>query len=92
MKTIEEVVLKCVGDKIIQYFLLTNTDEYGKVMYGICISEQIKGNVSTRETIENISDDKNFVSDLINHLSENVIDTVHFKDIVDDYMSKDNTD
>lgn len=92
MKTIEEVVLKCVGNKIIRYFLLTNTDEYSKVMYGICISEQIKDNVLAKEKIENISDDKNFVSDIINHLSENIIDTVHFKDIVDDYMSKDNTD
>lgn len=84
MQPIKEVILKSMGDKVIRYFLLVDHNDGGKTMYGICILEEING-TSLKEKIEGISENKDFVLELINYLSENVIDTAHFKDIVEDY-------
>ena len=83
MQIIKKSILKSMG-KTICYGVLENNNN-GKISYGIEISETYK-NKTQNEKIENISDNKNTVIDLINYLSENVVDTAHFKDIVEDYI------
>ncbi len=84
METIKEIVLKSMGNKTIHYRILEN-NKSGKTKYGIEICESYKDS-TLKETIENISNSKEDVLNLINYLSENVIDTAHFKDVVEDYM------
>lgn len=86
MQIIKEVNLSSMKNKTIRYAILESKVE-NKIAYGIYISENINGTV-LEEKIERISESKDFVLNLINYLSENVIDTAHFKDIVGDYQVK----
>lgn len=83
METIKEIVLKSMNNKTVRYDILENRKN-GKISYGIKIFENYNGNVQ-EEVAENISDNKETVLKLINYLSENVIDTAHFKDVIEDY-------
>ena len=84
MKIIKEIILKSMGNKTIRYNMLESKIN-GKTTYGIKIYEKYKER-ALEEAIEGISDSKEDVLNLINYLSENVVDTAHFKDIVEDYM------
>lgn len=84
METIKKIVLKSMNNKMVSYSIIKNNKE-GKTIYGIEIRENHK-NYTLKETVEDISDNKKYVLNLVNYLSENVIDTAHFKDIVKDYM------
>lgn len=84
MQIIKEVKLKSMGNKIIQYKLLTNKTYENKIMYGIAVSEKSGDNIIFEEKIEDISNDKSFVLNLINYLSDNAVDTAHFKDVIED--------
>lgn len=86
IKNFCEKSLPTAYGKVIKYNICES--EYsGHTHYGIHIIEQI-GEDQIEETIENISPNKNFVCDLLTYLCENLIDTVHFKDIVEDYLIK----
>ncbi len=84
METIKEIVLKSMDSKTVRYSVV-KSNECGKLKYGIEVCESCK-NGTLKETVDNISDSKKEVLNLIDYLSENVIDTAHFKDIVEDYM------
>lgn len=86
IKTFCEKNLSSMGGKIIRYNLCEV--KYGSyIHYGIQIAEHI-GKTHNKETLENISTNKDFVHELLLYLCENLIDTVHFKDIVEDYLLK----
>lgn len=68
-------------ERIINYYLCENDSKYG---IEIMIETKNENEISQ---ISNISKNKNFVVTLIKHLYENAIDTIHFKDVVDDYLA-----
>lgn len=70
--------------RIIEYNLCESND-INKKFYGIqvkLISEAIKEEIK----IEDISFNLDFVMNIINYLYENAVDTVHCKDIIEDYI------
>ena len=78
---IHELKQTIFGGRVIDYYLCENDNNYGiEIML-----KTKKENESLQ--IDNISTNKDIVVDLIKHLYENSIDTIHFKDIVDDYMA-----
>ena len=84
IKNLFEKRITMMNNKIIKY----NICEFecdGQMHYGIQIAEK-SGRDYKEETIEGISPNKNFVYSLLLYLHENIIDTVHFKDIVNDYI------
>lgn len=77
-------IQKTLNQRVLEYSLCENESEDGK-LYGIQLASNSK-NSNEKITIENISSKKDFVVNLINILHENCIDTIHFKDIVEDYI------
>lgn len=70
---------KFLGGRTLKYSILENCNN----SYGINLSVLSKNN--TEEVyVENISNNKNFIINLISILYENAIDTIHFKDIIED--------
>ncbi len=70
--------------RVIEYNLYESGDISEKY-YGIqvkLISDKVKEEIK----IENISCDINFVMNIIDYLYENAVDTVHCKDIIEDYI------
>ncbi len=84
VKNIYEKSLPCMGNKVIRYNVCENSVG-DTTNYGIEVTES-SDNSNMKETIENISPNKDFVYDLITYLNENVVDATHFKDIVEDYI------
>lgn len=84
MQIIKEIILKSMNNKTIRYGIL-ESKENNDIKYGIGIYETYKGN-TMNETFNDISDKKEVVINLINYLSENAVDTAHFKDIIEDYI------
>lgn len=84
VKNIYEKSLPCMGDKIIHYDICENMVD-NVIHYGIQISDKV-GDENRKETIQDISPDKNLVCNLIDYLFQNVIDVTHFKDVVEDYI------
>lgn len=57
--------------------------------YGIKISSVVGDSDEREDTaVELISRDKEIVEKLIEYLYENSVDTIHFKDVVEDYIFK----
>lgn len=83
-----DLIQKSLNQRVLEYSLCENESEDGK-SYGIQLASNSK-NSSERITIENISSKKDFIINLINILYENSIDTIHFKDIVEDYIENSN--
>ena len=75
-----------VGEKrTINYNLCENTIE-NQLIYGIEIVS-FSNDTKEIEKIENVSYEKDKVMKLITLLYENAVDTTHFKDVVEDYIS-----
>ncbi len=72
-------------ERTLEYNLCESTTEDGKA-YGIEVV-LTSSKVNERVKIENISNDKDVVLKLLTYLYENAVDTIHFKDIVEDYIS-----
>ncbi len=85
VKNVYQKSIPCMG-KTIEYKMLESFYDDYSYYYGIQIKEFYKDNYF-EELIEDISSNKTFVYNLITYLYENGIDTVHFKDIVEDYMA-----
>lgn len=77
-------IQKTLNQRVLEYSLCENESENGK-SYGIQLVSNSR-NSNEKIIIENISSKKDFVINLINILHENCIDTIHFKDIVEDYI------
>ncbi len=86
IRNLYEKSLPIMNNKVIKYNICENKYS-GQTHYGIQIIEEI-GRKHNEEMIESISPNKNFVYGLLSYLCENTVDTVHFKDIVDDYILK----
>lgn len=79
---IHELKQTVFGGRIIDYYLLYESNN----SYGIEIMLKSK-NKNEDLKISDISKDKNIVVNLIKYLYENSVDTIHFKDIVEDYVA-----
>lgn len=77
-------IQKALKEKVLEYSICENESENGK-FYGIQLSSNSQG-CKEKIIIEYISDQKNIVTNLINILYENSICTIHFRDIVEDYI------
>ena len=69
------------------FYNLTCDKFGGKKNWGIQIITKTNG-YAEEETIKNISLDEKFVKKIINYLYENSVDTIHFKDVIEDYIFK----
>ncbi len=87
IKNIYEKKLPIMNNKILKYNLCEG-EEGNRTNYGIQLTEDTD-KIHREEIIWDISSDKNFVNNLLMYLSENVIDTVHFRDIIEDYIQAD---
>ena len=83
IKNIYQKSIPCMNKTIKYEMLETFYDDC--ICYGIQIKEFYKDNYF-EELIEDISSNKAFVNNLITYLYENAVDTVHFKDIIEDYI------
>ena len=84
VENLYEKSLHSMANKTIRYNLCETSD--GDINhYEVQICEN-SPKINREETIESISPDKKFVCELIEYLCENVIDTAHFNDIVQDYI------
>ena len=84
-KKIHELNQTWLGRRTLKYNLCETQSEDG-LQYGIQLivnSENQKEEIA----IENISNNKQYVLDLITYLYENAIDTIHFRDVIIDYMN-----
>lgn len=84
IKNLLEKSITMMNNKIIKYNICEHKHD-NQIHYGIQIIEK-NGRNYKEEIIKGISPNKNFVYSLLLYLYENIIDTVHFKDIVNDYM------
>lgn len=84
-KKIHELNQTWLGRRTLKYNLCETENEEG-LQYGI---QLIVNSESQKEeiAIENISNNKQYVLDLITYLYENAIDTIHFRDVIIDYMN-----
>ena len=76
--------LTALKEKTIEYSIFSEKFE-NKTSYGISVSEKSE-NFSNYESIKNISSDFESVNKLTKCLAENAIDTLQFRDIVEDYI------
>lgn len=74
------------NEKIVKYSLCQSSQN-GKTIYGIKVTSIYNG-VSTTDTVQNISMDKGFIKRLIKYLSQNGIDDVCIRDVVQDLNLK----
>ncbi len=84
IKNLCEKKLSAMNNKVIKYNVCESKCD-SQMHYGIQIVEDV-GENHNEETIEGISTSENFVYNLLSYLYDNIIDTVHFRDIVDDYI------
>ena len=77
-----------LGNRTLKYNLCENKGENG-LYYGIQLVVSSQDNTE-EVAIENISEDKQYVLNLITYLYENAIDTIHFKDVIIDYIDSSN--
>ncbi len=77
--------LTALNEKTIEYKIISEKFE-NKTCYGIQVSEKSE-KFSNSESIKNISDSFELVKKIALCLFENSIDTSHFKDIVEDYIT-----
>ena len=77
--------LTALNEKTIEYKIISEKFE-NKTCYGIQVSEKSE-KFSNSESIKNISDSFELVKKIALCLFVNSIDTSHFKDIVEDYIT-----
>lgn len=88
VKEVYEKVLSVEILKTIRYSIVEKLID-GFVHYGIKISSVVGDSDEREDTaVELISRDKEIVEKLIEYLYENSVDTIHFKDVVEDYIFK----
>jgi hypothetical protein len=75
-----------MGGKVIDYNVCEDEHD-NAIHYGIQVTDRT-GEDYNEEMIEDISPSKDFIYNLLMYLYENSIDTVHFRDIVEDYIFK----
>lgn len=78
--------LTSMEGKKIEY-RITACEKDGCEQYGIQVITDAK-DYHEEETVDMISPDKDFVKEIITYLYQNSVDTVHFKDVLDDYILK----
>lgn len=71
-------------NRTIEYNLEENVRD-NQILYGLEV-KLISSKINEKVKIEDISNDVNFVMNIINYLYENAIDTVHCRDVIDDYI------
>lgn len=76
--------LTSMEGKRIEY-RITTCEKDGSEHYGIQVITDAK-DYREDEAVDMISPDKNFVEEIITYLYQNSIDTVHFKDVLEDYI------
>ena len=82
-----KLVQNSLGGRVLEYKLLESKLSKEKdIFYGIKLSLKSQ-KINEEIIIDRISQDKSVAEDLLEYLYENSVDTIHFKDIVDDYMS-----
>ena len=69
------------------FYNLTWVEYEGEKSFGIQIITKTK-DYTEEEIIKNISSNEDFVKKIINYLFENAVDTIHFKDVTEDYILK----
>lgn len=69
------------------FYNLTWVEYKGGKSFGIQIITKAK-DYTEEEIIKNISSNEDFVKKIINYLFENAVDTIHFKDVTEDYILK----
>lgn len=69
------------------FYNLIWTECEGNKSFGIQIITKTKS-YTEKEIIKDISLNENFVIKIINYLYENAVDTLHFKDVTEDYILK----
>lgn len=78
--------LTSMEGKKIEYRITTGEKD-GCEQYGIQVITDTK-DYHEEEAVDMISPDKNFVKEIITYLYQNSIDTIHFKDVLEDYILK----
>ena len=82
-----KLIQNSLGGRILEYSLVEeNMLSKKDTFYGIKLTLKSK-KINEEVIINRISKEKTVVKNLLEYLYENSIDTIHFKDIVDDYMS-----
>ncbi len=68
-------------------YKITTYEKDGCKQYGIQVVTDAK-DYHEEESVDMISPDKNFVEEIIKYLYQNSVDTIHFKDVLEDYILK----
>ena len=76
--------LSYMDGKKIEY-KITTCEKDNCEQYGIQVITDAK-DYHEEDTVNAISPDKNFVEEIITYLYQNSIDTIHFKDVLEDYI------
>lgn len=78
---IHTLIQESLGGRVLEYNLYEDNRNYGieLTLSSDSLNEKVK--------MDNISNDKEMVVELIDYLYENAVDTIHAKDVVEDYIS-----
>jgi len=84
IKNIYKLNQKNFLNRTIEYNLEENKKD-NQILYGLEV-KLISDKITEKVKIEDISNDINFVMNIMNYLYENAVDTIHCKDVIEDYM------